>query len=156
MIEVNIPSYKKVYIENVVFDYNGTLAAGGRIIDGIKEKLVDISRLVNLYIITADTFGTVGENFKDVDVEVKIISKDNGTIDKLNFVKELGSDRTIAVGNGNNDELMLKESIIGVSVIGEEGLATKALLASDIVLRDVKDLFEMIKNKGRIIATLRK
>lgn len=156
MLEVNIPSYKTVYIENVVFDYNGTVAAGGRLIDGIKEKLVDISRLVNLYIITADTFGTVGENFKDVDVEVKIISKDNGADDKLNFIKKLGADRTIAVGNGNNDELMLKESIIGVCVIGEEGLATKALLASDIVLRDVKDLFEMITNKDRIIATLRK
>ena len=156
MIEVNIPSYKKVYIENVVFDYNGTVATGGRLIDGIKEKLVDISKLVNIYIITADTFGTVRENFKDIDVEVKIISKENGAADKLNFLKELGSDRTIAVGNGNNDELMLKESTIGVCVIGEEGLATKALLASDIVLKDVKDLFEMIKNKGRMIATLRK
>jgi soluble P-type ATPase len=156
MIEVNIPSYKKIYIENVVFDYNGTLAEGGRLIAGIKEKLVDISRLANIYIITADTFGTVEENFKDMDVEVKIISRENGTVDKLNFIRELGSYRTIAVGNGNNDTLMLRESTIGICVIGPEGLATKALLASDIVVKDIRDLFEMIKDISRIIATLRR
>ncbi|WP_432405230.1 HAD family hydrolase [Wukongibacter sp. M2B1] len=156
MIEINIPSYKKVNIENVVFDYNGTLATDGELIEGIKEKLADISELVNIYVITADTFGTVRGNFRDIEVEVKIISRDNGILDKLNFVKELGCESTIAVGNGNNDELMLKESAIGVCVLGEEGLATKALLSSDIMLRNINDFFDMIINKKRIIASLRK
>lgn len=156
MIEVNIPSFKKISIENVVFDYNGTLAVDGRLIDGIKERLIDISKIVNVYIITADTYGTVRENFKNIDIKVEIISKENGSIDKLNFVKKLGCGSTIAVGNGNNDELMLKESAVGVCILGEEGLATKALLASDIVLKNINDLFEMITNKKRIIAALRK
>ncbi|SHJ47410.1 HAD family hydrolase [Paramaledivibacter caminithermalis] len=156
MIEINIPYYKKVNIENIVFDYNGTLAVDGRLIDGLKEKLCFISKLVKVYIITADTFGTVKENFRDIDVEVKIITKENGTMDKLNFIKELGSDRTIAVGNGNNDQLMLKESVIGFCILGDEGLSTKALLSSDVVLKDIKDFFDIIINQKRIIATLRK
>lgn len=156
MIEVKIPSYKQINIENVVFDYNGTLALDGNLIDGIKEKLIEASKMVNLYIITADTFGTVRKNLEDIEVEVEIITKENGSLDKLSFIKKLDSNKTIAVGNGNNDELMLKESVIGVCILGEEGLAKKALLASDIVLKDIKDFFGLIGNTGRIIATLRK
>lgn len=156
MIKLNIPCYKKINIDNIIFDYNGTLAVDGRLIDGIKERLVEISKYVKPYIITADTFGTVRENFKDIDVEIKIISKENGSMDKFNLVKELGFERTIAVGNGNNDELMLRESVIGVGILGEEGLSSKALLASDIIIKDVKDIFDMITNKKRMIATLRK
>jgi len=156
MLKIKIPSYKEIEVENVVFDYNGTLALDGKPIEGIKEKLIEVSKMVNVYIITADTFGTVRESFRDIEVEVKIISKENGALDKLNFIKKLGSDKTIAVGNGNNDELMLKESVIGVCILGGEGLATRALLASDIVLKDIKDFFSMIVNTGRIIATLRK
>lgn len=156
MIELNIPCYKKINVDNIVFDYNGTLAVDGRLIDGIKEKLVEISKLVKPYIITADTFGTVKKNFEDIDVEIKIISKENGSIDKLNFIKQLGANITIAVGNGNNDELMLRESVIGVSILGKEGLSTKALLASDMVINDIEDIFDMIISEKRMIATLRK
>lgn len=156
MIELNIPCYKKINVDNIVFDYNGTLAVDGRLIDGIKEKLVEISKLVKPYIITADTFGTVKKNFEDIDVEIKIISKENGSMDKLNFIKQLGANITIAVGNGNNDELMLRESVIGVSILGKEGLSTKALLASDMVINDIEDIFDMIISEKRMIATLRK
>lgn len=156
MIELNIPGYKKINIDNIVFDYNGTLAVDGRLMESIKEKLIEISKYVKPYIITADTFGTVRKNFEDIDVEIKIISKENGSIDKLNLIKQLGANSTIAVGNGNNDELMLRESVIGVSILGSEGLSTKALLASDIIINDIKDIFDMIINKKKMIATLRK
>lgn len=156
MIKVDIPSYKEVEIKNLVFDYNGTLAVDGILIEGVLEKLIEASKRVKIYVITADTYGTVRENFKDVEIEVKIISQENGSIDKLNFIKELDPGKTIAVGNGNNDELMLKESAIGVAILGEEGLSTKALLASDIVVRDIMNLFDIIANGKRIIANLRK
>ncbi|WP_432661791.1 ATPase P [Wukongibacter baidiensis] len=156
MIKIDIPSYKKIEIENVVFDYNGTLAVDGRLIDGIKEKLIEASKAVNVYVVTADTYGTVRENFKDVELNVKVISQENGTLDKVSFIRELGKDKTIAIGNGNNDELMIKESAIGVCILGDEGLATRSLIASDIVLKDINDFFDMIMNKKRIIANLRK
>lgn len=156
MIKVDIPSYKKLEIENLVFDYNGTLAVDGKLVEGVMDKLIKASKRVKVYVITADTYGTVKENFKDVDIEVKIISQENGSIDKLNFIKELGSDKTIAVGNGNNDELMLKKSAVGVAVLGEEGLSTNALLASDVLIKNIMNLFDMIANEKRIIANLRK
>lgn len=155
-LEIDIPSYKKIRIENVVFDYNGTLAVDGKMIDGIKEKLIEAAKLLKVYIVTADTYGTVRKNFQDIDIEIKIVSKENGAVDKLEFIRELGQDRTIAVGNGNNDELMLKESAIGICILEEEGLAVRALLASDIMIRDINDLFYMLANKKRIIASLRK
>lgn len=156
MLEIDIPLFKKLNIENIVFDYNGTIAEDGDLIKGIKENLIDISNILNIYIITADTYGTVQKNFADINVNVEIISKENGTLDKVNFIKKIGAEKTIAVGNGNNDELMLKESAVGIAILGNEGLATKAMLASDLILKDINDLFDMIKNKNRLIATLRK
>jgi len=61
----------------------------------------------------------------------------------------------IAVGNGNNDSLMLKTAKIGVCILQEEGASSKALLNSDIVLKDIKDFFEIINKPKRLIATLR-
>lgn len=156
MLKIEIPAYKNLKIQNIVFDYNGTLAEDGELIYGVKNKLKEISNSLNVYIITADTFGTVKKNFEDIKVQVEIISKENGTKDKVDFIKEIGADRTIAVGNGNNDELMLKESAIGIAILGNEGLATKTMIASDLIIKDINDLFDLIKNKNRLIATLRK
>lgn len=156
MINIEIPSFKKLDIENIVFDYNGTLAVDGKLIKGVKENLIKLSKEVRVYVLTADTFGTVKENFKNMDINVHIISKENGTEDKLEFIKKIGSTNTIAIGNGNNDRLMLEESAIGICILGNEGLATQALLKGDIVLKDIMDVFSLIVNRKRLIATLRK
>ncbi|RKD33919.1 HAD family hydrolase [Thermohalobacter berrensis] len=155
MIEVDIPSFRSITIENVIFDYNGTLAVDGKLINGVKEKLKELCKKVNIYVLTADTFGTVRENLKDLDVKVKIISKENGVVDKLRFLRELGEDRTITVGNGNNDSLMIKESALGICVLEREGISTKALLNSDIVVKNIIDVFYMLLSTKRMIATLR-
>lgn len=155
-LNIDIPSYRNFEIENVVFDYNGTIAVDGKLIEGVKEKLIEADKIVNVYIVTADTYGTVAKNFKNLNVKVKIITKENGSVDKLELVKELGADKTIAVGNGNIDELMLKESAIGICILGEEGLSTRAILASDIVLKDIHYFFPMLTNTKRVVADLRK
>ncbi len=50
---------------------------------------------------------------------------------------------------------MLKEACIGIAVLGDEGLSSACLLASDLIVKDVLDLFELLAVPQRIIATLR-
>lgn len=40
---------------------------------------------------------------------------------KLKYVKDLGSSHVIAIGNGKNDLLMLRESALGIGIIQAEG-----------------------------------
>jgi soluble P-type ATPase len=59
------------------------------------------------------------------------------------------------VGNGANDQLMLQHAAIGIAVLQEEGLATAALSAADLVVKDILDVFALLKTPERIMATLR-
>ena len=74
---------------------------------------------------------------------------------KLNFVKELGLNTCLSVGNGRNDKLMLKETILGIAILQDEGLCTETLLNSDILVKSIFDVFAFLKDSNRLIATLR-
>ena len=59
MIRIEIPGFKTVEIDNLVLDFNGTIALDGNLVDGVDGRLVSLSHLVNIHIVTADTFGLV-------------------------------------------------------------------------------------------------
>jgi soluble P-type ATPase len=49
MIEIDISNSDKIICNNLIVDYNGTLASDGKIIDGVRERLKIISsKLKNL------------------------------------------------------------------------------------------------------------
>lgn len=75
----------------------------------------------------------------------------NGTI----AIDGLGPENTLSVGNGANDVLMLKHAAIGIAVMQDEGVASAALLAADLVVKNILDLFAMLNTPERIMATLR-
>lgn len=155
MLEVNIPSFKSLKIKNIVFDYNGTLATDGEIGSLVKDSLDKLSEFVSVYVITADTYGTVRNNLKDGKLKIQIISEKNGAKDKLDFVEKLGTEGCIAIGNGNNDYLMLKESALGICILGEEGAGAQALQNCDIIFKNIIDCFTALLNTKRLKATLR-
>lgn len=154
-MKFDIPGRKPFEIKNIVFDFNGTIAEDGILIKGVSENINELSRSFNFYIITADTYGSVENELKNTDCKVIKIPKSTQDISKYNFVKELGSDTTLAVGNGRNDKLMLKEAVLGIGILQDEGICTETLLNSDIVTKSVLDIFDYLRNKKRLIATLR-
>ncbi len=154
MIKIEIPQGESFEIKYLVFDYNGTVANNGIIYPNVLERLNSYNDL-EIFVITADTYGTVREELKGSNIKVKIISKENGSKDKINFVKELGSKNVIAFGNGSNDRLMLKEAGIGICVIGEEGASIKALMASDLVVNGIDSALDYIDHPKKIVAGLR-
>ncbi|WPC44131.1 HAD family hydrolase [Clostridium sp. JS66] len=155
MIEINIPGREDLKIENVVFDYNGTVAVDGGMNVKVKEMIKELSEYLNVYIITADTYGNVRSQCEGLPVKVETFSKGNATFYKKQFVEKIGAKFTIAVGNGLNDVEMFKVSALSVAVIEEEGCASEAIMNSNITVKDIKDVFNMIMKKSRIKATLR-
>ena len=155
MIEIEIPGYKTLKIAHLVLDYNGTLAFDGALIDGVKKSLAELSQMLTVHVITADTFGGVKKALEDIDCNLALIPLDHQDVAKLEYVKKLGCEQTVSMGNGLNDRLMLRESALGVAVIQGEGAAFETLASADIVCTDIKSALSLLNNPLRLIATLR-
>ena len=154
-MKIDIPGRESVEIRNIVFDYNGTIAVDGKLIKDVSDSINELSNNFNFYVITADTFGSVEKELKGTNCEIIKIPNATQDLSKLNLVKKIGSNITLAVGNGRNDKLMLKEAVLGIGILQDEGICTETLLNSDIISKSILDVFGYLKNTNRLIATLR-
>ena len=155
MIVYPIPGYKTLHIEHLVMDYNGTLAVDGLLVDGVKSRLDDLAKSLNLHVITADTFGKVKAGMEGIACSVSILPPGDQDLAKLAFVKQLGSETAACIGNGRNDRLMLQESALGIAVILGEGAASVTLQAADVVCTGIVPALDLLLNPLRLSATLR-
>lgn len=155
MIEINIPGDRRLQLKHIVLDYNGTIACDGDLIAGVKENLVALVDKLQIHILTADTFGKARSGLEGIKCELSIIAPDAQDVGKLEYVKRLGAENAVCVGNGRNDQLMLKEAALGIAVILEEGAAVAALSAADIVCTHIVSALELLTNPLRLMATLR-
>ena len=156
MVSIDIPGKGKMNIENLVLDFNGTIAYDGNIKNGISEKIQRVHEMgINIYILTADTYHQAAEQCKDMPVTLEIFDVDNAALSKREIVNNIDSKLTMTIGNGNNDVEMFEESILSVAVIGDEGCAVKAIFAADIITNNIDDAIDLLLNPHRIKATLR-
>jgi soluble P-type ATPase len=155
MLRIEIPEFKIIKAEHLVLDFNGTLAVDGFFIEGVIEKLVRLTSVLNLHILTADTFGTVERELKGLPVTLKILEIANQDRQKLDYVTNLGAEKVIAVGNGRNDVLMLKESALSIGVIQDEGAFSQIINCTQVICTNIMDAFSLLINPKRLLATLR-
>lgn len=155
MVKVEIPGRTVLTLCHILLDFNGTVAVDGKLISGVKEKINCCSTDITFHVITADTFGSVERELQGVQCSLVIIPQENQAEAKQQFLYKLGAGDTLAVGNGINDELMVRDAALGIAVLQEEGVATRTLLASDLVIKNILDLFGYIENPGRLVACLR-
>jgi soluble P-type ATPase len=153
MISIDIPGWGNMEIENIVLDLNGTIATDGNFPIEVKEKINLLSERVNVYILTADTQGTASDEINGMNL-VKLPGEQSKK-GKFEFLKTLDLERTVAIGNGNNDQLILKEAALGIAVLGDEGLSVFAIKNADIVVKNVSDALDLFLRPKRLIATLR-
>ncbi len=156
MIDLLIPGYGWLSIKNLLLDYNGTIAFNGHILPGVLERLKALSKLLNIKVVTSDTFGTVMQELEDSDIEVFILKSSNHTAEKREILDGLGANRTIAIGNGNNDKEMIKYAALGIVVLGQEGCSTETLLSSQIVVPSITRALELLLEPEELVATLRR
>ncbi|MDL1969930.1 MAG: HAD family hydrolase [Candidatus Desulfofervidaceae bacterium] len=156
-LNISIPGLGNLNFKYLVLDLNGTLALDGKLLPGVTERLQKLNEsFKKIYVITADTHGTATEVFKGLPVEIYKITSSTETAEKQAFVKALGSDVCIAIGNGANDALMLRESGLGICVLGKEAAALSTLLNADVVVQDINDALDLLLFPKRLVATLRK
>jgi soluble P-type ATPase len=155
MFDLDVPGFGHIRLEHLVSDFTGTLSVDGRLMPGVKERLNRIAGFMNIHILTADTFGMAKAEIKDIKCEIHILTGDNHDVQKQQYVNDLGPDKVIAFGNGNNDRLMLKTAKIGVAVSLNEGCSVDAIKSADILVSSITDALDLLLNIKRLKATLR-
>jgi soluble P-type ATPase len=155
MLKIDIPEFKTINAEHLVLDFNGTIAIDGLFIEGVIGKLVQISANLQVHVLTADTFHTVQNELRELPITIKILDSAEQDKQKLQYVKNLGSDNVIAIGNGKNDVLMLKESALSIGIIQAEGAFSQVLSCTQVICTSVNDALSLLINTKRLLATLR-
>jgi len=155
MLEIKIPGHGILNLSHLILDYNGTIACDGHLLQGVKERLADLSASLDVHVLTADTFGSVRKALSDVCSHVEIIPIEDQAQAKLEYVQLLGLENCVCMGNGRNDRLMLKNAALGVAVVQAEGGAADAILAADIVVGNILDALDLLCHPLRLTATLR-
>ena len=155
MIAVTIPGYGELNLQYLVLDYNGTLAVDGELLSGVKNALVHMATDLEVHVVTADTFGKVRSGLAGIPCKVSVLALENQDKGKLDYVKGLGAEHTVCIGNGRNDKLMLKAAALGMAVIRGEGAFVETLTSADVVCSDIVSALELLQNPLRLTATLR-
>lgn len=155
MIEIDIPGFKHLRLEHLVLDYNGTLAVDGRLATGVRERLHRLAEKLHIHVITADTFGEVRASVADLACTLHVLPRQSQAEAKRDYVRRLNAERTVSIGNGRNDRLMLGEASLGIAVILAEGACGGAIAAADVVCRDICEALDLLHHPLRLTATLR-
>ncbi len=156
MIELSIPGRGSLQLQHLVTDVNGTLAVDGQLIDGVAQQINLLKDRLTIHLLTADTHGRQAAIDEQLHLTAVRIQPGNEAAQKAEYVRRLGAETVVALGQGANDAAMLKEAALGICVMSQEGLATEALFGADLLMPDIATALELLRNPLRIVASLRK
>ncbi len=155
MIDIRIPGFGQVALEHLVLDFNGTLACDGILSDGVRDLLVQLSRDLEIHVVTADTHGNAAFACNGLPCRLVVLPEGGQDVSKRDYVRTLGAERTACIGNGRNDRLMVREAAIGICVIGKEGASAETAAAAQVVCRSAGEALSLLVHTKRLVATLR-
>jgi soluble P-type ATPase len=155
-VKIDIPGRELLDIRCVLLDFNGTLAQKGKISKPARRLLEELSRSAKLCVATADTRGNAAAECAGLPVELLALPAGIPEDDaKLQILKELGPEHTVAFGNGRNDALMLARAVVGICILGEEGAHKMAVASARIMVRSIEDGLKLLTEPERLVAAMR-
>jgi P-type E1-E2 ATPase len=155
VIELKIPGIGKLNLKHLVSDVNGTLAIDGKLIDGVAQELSNLQDRLEIHLLTADTHRKQSVLDQQLGIQAVRIPAGKEAEAKADYIRDLGSETVFAVGQGANDAQMLREAVIGVCIISQEGTNTRAIQSADLVVPDIHSAFDLLKHPLRLVASLR-
>ncbi len=155
MIELNIPGKGILQLEHLVSDVNGTLALDGQLPEGLSRLVRNLRDRLTIHLLTADTHGKQSIIDQQLGLQAVRIQPGDEARQKADYVRRLGAERVVAMGQGANDALMLREAALGICILSREGVALETLQAADLLVPDVFAALELLDKPLRIVASLR-
>ena len=98
MLQIEIPGREQpLRLDVLVLDYNGTIACDGQLIDGIGERIRELCTKLPVYILTADTYGTVKRQCEGLGAEILTFPRAAAGECKEEIVRKLSVDQKVCV-----------------------------------------------------------
>ena len=155
MIEIQIPGREApLCIKSLALDYNGTIARDGILLPEAAERIRKLTEKVEVYVLTADTYGTVQQQCAGLGVTIKPFPHAGAALCKEEIVRDLG-DGVCAVGNGFNDIRMFDLAALSIAVLEKEGMCAALLAHADVLVTSPADALDLLLQPDRLRATLR-
>lgn len=154
MLSIEIPGRNVLELHHLILDYNGTIAEDGYIIEGVVSRLEQLSKVLQICVITADTHGTAAQRCAGLPLEIKTFPTTEVGKIKAKVAKSLEGG-TVCIGNGYNDILMSDACDLSICVIGKEGCCGTLLSHCDVVTTSIEDALDLLLKTDRLRATLR-
>ena len=158
-IRIDIPGFGPLTVDSMVSDYTGTLSLGGKVSVAVERRLARLAELMDIHILTADTFGTVRREVGHLPVTIHLLEPAQQDVQKQRFVAAMSTARVAAFGNGNNDRLLLAEvksaGGLSIAVDNGEGCAVETLLAASLLVTGAGNALDLLLEPDRLKATLR-
>ena len=156
MIKFSIPGLGEYRLEHLVMDVNGTLAVDGQLVNGVPERISSLRDQLAIHLLTADTHGLQATIDQQLGLIAARITPGGESLQKSDYVRRLGSEHVVAIGQGANDAGMLEAARLGICVMSVEGVAKETLFASDLVAPTILDALDLLEKPRRIVASLRR
>lgn len=154
MIVIEIPGREPLRIDHVVLDYNGTVAADGMLLEGVGERINRLKEQVCVYVLTADTYGTVTRQCEPLGVTVRTFPREGAAGCKEEIVKGLEGG-VACLGNGFNDIQMFDAAQLSIAVLEQEGMCAALLGHASVMVNSIQDGLDLLLKPDRLRATLR-
>ena len=151
-LTVEIPGRETLTLHHLLLDQNGTLTDRGELIDGVAERLAQVKADLQPHLLSADTFGTLEQLAAELDIEAHRVTTG---AEKQRFLERLDPQGCVAIGNGTNDERMLRTATLGIVVLGPEGTSVAAMMAAHLVCGSVLHALDLLLDTRLLVATLR-
>jgi len=152
---IEIPGRQPLVIKHIVLDYNGTIATDGKISQKTKEKLIELSKVFSLHVLTADTNNSATAECEGLPLSLNIFPNEEAGASKRKIIQKLNPSSCACFGNGFNDAKMFEAAAISVGIIGKEGMSTSLINHADILATDIDYALDLFLNTNKLIATLR-
>jgi soluble P-type ATPase len=156
MIELDIPGRGTFRLEHLVLDVNGTIARDGQLLDRVAKPLIALKDRLTLHLLTADTYGRQAAVDLALGLQAVRLRPGDEAGQKGAYVRSLGAEKVVALGQGANDAEMLREAAIGIAVLSEEGLAVEALVNAKVLANSIYEALDLLEFPTRLVATLRR
>jgi soluble P-type ATPase len=157
-ITIEIPGFGRRVIRTVVSDYTGTLSCTGNLVPGVRESLLKLLDLVEIEIVTSDSYGTARQELSEILVP-HYLTEERHDVEKQDFVRRFDIEHVAAFGNGNNDRLLLKTvkqaGGLAIAVDNGEGCALDALLQANLFVVGAVNALNLLLETKACEATLR-
>jgi len=160
MLKIAIPSQRVLHLEYLLLDMNGTITLDGRLVSGVRERMERLSGSLDVWLVSADTQGTLKEVATTLQARARRLQSGGEATQKAALVGELGAEQVVAIGNGVNDVLMLRQAALGtlalagsarVAVLGGEGLSAACRSAADMIALNIEAALDLLLYPRRLI-----